>query len=621
MTNSAAVTKNDKQETDGYPSIDELLEYNTKKKKKKTIIVNTSGVLEDNVFFHIIFIEYKGKYIPICVTSSGEIFPVYNNAALLVNDGLKPNEITDDQHYYFFYRGNLKCKIKQPLFWNDKFNIFTVDNHVLSDVKRQYFPEKKKLYELGSELIYDYWDHCNPYEYDIVLTHIIDSCIIWAMGKTFFYIPNGKKATGKSTIQRVIAHMQFNGYFGGKGTVAVSCRLTHCLGVNINQDEYDKLSKDEKKDFTGMANNGAYSDGTYIFTNTNRRRIEDQITVLGTFAQRSFSTNKLSGFDDTFLSRCYINNCVPNNRPVKDLLDLSITEKERFQDFRNKCFDYTLFNWFKIKNSILDVKEELLKEKVFGRKNDMTSIILGIIKYFKGDYYREVKDYLKEKDEVTEKEDWDTYESIIFNHIATKYYEEKDIAEVSNKELVHTICDNLGIDYTDKEKRPHPRTIGAILRKHNLLNKPENISRGGKGGSYSYTIPRGAFIEMLKRFDYKSIANSIIEHDETLENKSEKLSSIPSISSIPSNDFELNELNELNEDRVEVDITLIIGEMEKHPKKKWFYTEIAKALDYDDPEYILGRLKEVTAAPDNPYPIRRTDEQGEHYILTEVKQP
>ena len=48
------------------------------------------------------------------------------------------------------------------------------------------------------------------------------------------------------------------------------------------------------------------------------------------------------------------------------------------------------------------------------------------------------------------------------------------------------------------------------------------------------------------------------------------------------------------------------------------YTEIAKAVKYD-PEYIKGRLKEITADPNNPYPIRRADKQGDYYILERGK--
>jgi len=70
-----------------------------------------------------------------------------------------------------------------------------------------------------------------------------------------------------------------------------------------------------------------------------------------------------------------------------------------------------------------------------------------------------------------------------------------------------------------------------------------------------------------------------------------------------------------NGDETEPDLKCIIDVMKTKAKKKWNYTEITKTLAYDNPEYILGRLREVTTNPDNSTTIRRVDEQGEYYIL------
>ena len=587
-------------------TFEDIIKNSLNEQNKAYIPCYTSGILLDDVFFHTIFLEFEGKFYPVIVTSSGKILSVIDNEKELLSSGYLKQEINTDDRFYYFEFNNVKYKIIQPIIFKDIYKINTIDNKVISLIKDKKKPSKK-LYDKGKKIIYDYWDHFNQFEYDIVLAFIFLSYLMRAIGKTFYWIMQGKKDTGKSTLQIVISLMQFNGFFGGRGTVALSCRFAHCLGVNINQDEFDKLSKDEKRNFIGMANNGYYADGTYGITNVNKKRIEDQIVIFWTFAQRSFSTNKLYDFDDAFLSRCYICVCVPNNRCVKNIFDLSEKDKQRFQDFRNNCFVYCLFNWKKIKNEIESVKKELEDEGIFGRKTDINSMILGVIKHFKGDYYKKVKQYLMDKENIDQKEKHDTYESIVFDYIANLFFEEKHTVEISNKELVEHICNELGITPENTDKKPHPKTIGSILRNHSLLNKPENINRRGEKGATSYVISRSQFEDMLRRFGYNDILN-----------KMQNLNSFASNSSNASQYFEGNEENEGNEVNSRM-LNLAIETMYKHPTRDWHHTEIVKEMGLSDTKamQLHDVLKKITANPKNNIGIGRGKEEG-YYHLTKI---
>ena len=482
----------------------------------KTKSVYSSGKLNDNLFFNVIFIMENDIFTPKLCLSNGEI--------LEIEETLRDNDLEQ----YFIFK-DIKYKFMNELFFKDSYKINTVDDKVIELIKNKF--SDKGIYNKLIEELKEFWDHYNEYEYDIINSFIIQTPILRLIGKTFYLVLNGKEDTGKSTLQKLITNLQFNGIFGGKGSIPVSVRLIHCLGINLNQDEFEKLNKDEKKNLVGVFNSGLYKDGTYSFVNTNKRRIREQITILSTFSAKSFSCNYLGDFDKTFLSRVYELICVRQNRKLNDIHDLSVKDIEEFQTLTNELFAYCIINSFEIQKDIYFVKKELEDEGVFGRKTDINSIILGIIKHFKGNYYLEVKEHLKQKAGILEEENSGTYESIIFEYLSDKFLPESRILEVSNKEILSELCKQLEIDTKD-EKAPKGKTIGTILKNHGLIRKPENLKRKSKG--VIYFLNKSDFLDMAKRYGY----NKILDKHATFGSQD-------------SLDAQKNEENEPNEDNVE----------------------------------------------------------------------
>lgn len=480
---------------DGYPIYDE----------DKTKSVFLSGMLDDDVFFHTVFLRKDGKYSPVVLTSKGDELEVIDRYKELRKTGMKDKEIQPEDRYFYFRYDDCEYKyVVEDLSFKDAFRINTVDSGVLGLIREKKF--SKEIYDETKSKIWNYWDHHNQYEYDIQIVNCIETYLIRAFGKTFYQVLQGKEDTGKSTLQKVLSKLQFNGIFGGKGTVPFNVRLNHYLGCSINQDEFEKMGEQDKKTFIGVANTGLYADGTYNIVDVNKKKLVDQLTSLNTFSKKTFSTNSLKQFDKSFMSRCYVLIGTRQGRKVKDINDLSQEEIWGFQLLRNKIFSYSLFNWKAIKDSVKEIKEELEAEGTFGRKTDMNSIILGIIKHFKGEYYKEVKKHLKEKEGLSQEEKSLTNEYLMFEYFVEKLLDEDKLLQVSNKDIVEYVSSQRNLDEVGKKKLS--RTVGWIIKNNDLVRSKANVKRG-KSGARAYIIEKLILTDTLRRFGYTDLLKKL----------------------------------------------------------------------------------------------------------------
>jgi len=240
---------------------------------------------------------------------------------------------------------------------------------------------------------------------------------------------------------------------------------------------------------------------------------------MNTFGYKSFSCNSqnlLSDFDDSFLSRCYTKNGIRNNRKLKDLKKLSVKDKQRFQDVRNKLFYYCVVNYSEIEKSISEVKGNLEQEGIFGRGNDTNSMILGILKHFEIDNYDDVKEYVMGR-EGLKKSDLgkDSVESFIYKFINEKFtnklsndlnsaielknldFSYREIGEYLNEQ--YPVWDNeekLG-DWKKKGRR-----IGRLLKNLGLVTSDKQRRREGGTGRYIVTINKDTLFEIGERLEY-----------------------------------------------------------------------------------------------------------------------
>lgn len=463
--------------------------------------VNSAGVLEfgeDKIMFQTIFVPNGATYKPVVATSRWNTLEVKDMEEELIAEEMKRKDIKEEYKYcYFDYLGE-RFKLSSKPFFKDSIGINTVY------IKNHFRHPDKSIYDAVIHIIKEYFDHFNIHEYDVMASFVIQTYIKDALGKTFYYVLQGSENTGKSTLQKIFARLQLNGLFMGKGTVAVTSRLIDCLGVNLNQDEFDKMGKEERVQFIAQANTGLYSDGTYTITDMNKREARDQIKVFRTFSSRSFSANSLHEFDRSFLSRSYILNTVRQGRSVSDINRVSLESERTFQNIRNALFFYCLGNWEKMIEDISSMKDKLQNEGSFGRRADMASIILGIVKHFKGDYYKEVETKIMEKEDIDREEDKDSYESIILEYLISIVCnrKEKNII-ISNRDLHEHLIEELGLTYSS-EKRPSPQTIGWTLKRLGLVARKGSLKRGQRGNRM-YFISADDLLDRLRRFGYTEL--------------------------------------------------------------------------------------------------------------------
>lgn len=554
------------KEADDQNLLNEILEEQEQQK-----YVNLQDRTKEGTFFQTVFFIHEGKYKPFVITQDKTLIPVKSNEEELRKEGINKKDIKQKEKYHYFehngtqYRYNLEY-----LGFNPAYNI----NHP-SKVVLKWIATKKKLttqvYEEIKQQVKDYWDFDQEPEYNIQTADVIESYISRAIGGTIYHIFNGVENTGKSTIQRIKTRLQFNAKFSGLNTVAVTSRLQHLYSIVINQDEFEKISPEAKKIFIGCANTGFYPDGTYEYTDINKKEIHEQITILRTFGKRSFSSNSLYGFDKSFISRCHVVTCTRQYRKLKDSNNLRTEEREKFQELTDKAFLYTLENVDKIIESIKETKEEHENSGEFGRDTDKNSIILGIIKHFTDDKtVQETKEYLQNLAGLEEKTvNSNTTDALIMECVAKKFTEQTTTVTIENKEIVSYIADQKDLD--DKEQKRLSRSIGHLIKKLKLVNRETQVIHSNKGRKYE--IDYSDILNSVNRFGFNELKKTLTQNPPSLTS----LTSLTSQKSEESEESEISEAGFRND---------ILSKFSSDIPKK------ATHIYQENPDYTLQQIQE-----------------------------
>ena len=472
------------QESEPILTVENIL---MKMDEKQSTLIGLSGKLDDETFFHTVFVESEGKFIPLVVTSNAEIIKV------------ECDEGEDEEVFYFIYKDN-RFQYKQELFFDLRWGINTVNNDFIKMVSEHEVVDKK-IYDDVRKKIHEYWDTDEKFEYDVDVSLSIQTYIQNLLKGVIYNLLAGKQDTGKSTKLRAQALLHYNGYYGAKGTLPFSVRMIHFLQISLCQDEIDKIkNKEDISNLVGVFNTGQSSGGRYGLVNTNKKRLKDQITMLDTYSGKNFSANWIHMFDPTFISRCHITMCVRNSRPVKDIRTLSKEEIESFQQLRNYQMLYCLFNWKDILADIKSVEGELQEEKRFGRATDTDAIILGIIKHFKGEHYKQVKTFLLEKENLFEEKNTDL-EFSVMKFILSKFDDgsKPPYIDIYNKEILDFVIHDLGISEESKYK-PTSTSLGRlIVGSLKLVVKNEDRPRKAGEGYRGYRIHQGRIADVIIR--------------------------------------------------------------------------------------------------------------------------
>jgi len=472
-----------------------------------------SGTL-NGLFYQTVFVANEGIYLPYVLFE--------NNSDIKVN--LESKKRGEGQSYNYIELDGVKYIFNtQEQLWFKSNLVNTVDNQGIANFIQGKVPEKAQLIEKVKKIIADYYDFYDIQELDIVFAHIVHTYILGLLGKTFYLLLDGEKNTGKSSLQNVMALLQHNGCFSGNSTMASLVRKIHFLRASVNLDEIDKYDPRDKPVITGILNTGAYEGGTREITNMDGKNGSDQLRVYHTFSAKTFSVNKMK-FDSSLLSRCQTIHTVRNRKMVKDVYSLPEEEKQIFQDLRNELFAYTL------KHGRIIAKEIKLLQKNsahFGRKADIFSIILGIIKHFTEDCTY-MRSYLNGKEEMEKEDDSQNdrlFHAMIFLlELAVKCQEQEQNIDFSNQDLTDYINKKLGL-LIGADFSATPASIGRLLKSNKIVQSSIDRKREPGKGNYKYIISKQRIAEIADRIGNDEFKNYIQKISFTGSQNNENLAS------------------------------------------------------------------------------------------------
>lgn len=393
--------------------------------------------------------------------------------------------------------------------------------------------DKHELYKDLKELVNDYYDFYCEEEMRIVIAHIIHTYLISSIGSTFYLFLEGEINTGKSSLQKIMSLLQYNGCFIGQTTIPVLARKLHHFQSTVNIDEFDKAfkQKDEQIKALGFLDSGFYKGGTYEITDQNGKTLREQIRIIQTFSAKTFSANKTL-LAQSLESRCVTIHTVRSNRPTKNVNRISEDERVRINTIRDKLFAYSLMNGKNIISNIELVSEELAGNKEFNRQAEILSIICGIEKEFDQD--DKVRNYLTEKRELNEEDSKEKDRAyIMFEFLLGKCVLAGTAVEkinFTNAELVEHINEKLGFEEETGEDVPFgkgyrnkyestPSSVGKMIKLHKVIVSNQERRRATYGlekGKWEYSVAKARVIDLLKRSSYKEIQEKIKELEESL---------------------------------------------------------------------------------------------------------
>jgi len=450
-----------------------------------------------------------GKYYRTVFPRCGTKFQPY----VLFQDGssakvqLYKNKETKEEYNFFNYENKRYIYDIQEPIWFQSNLVNGVSNEGIESFLNDSIQDRTTLYERLREKIMEYYDFYHEEELDLVIAHAIHTYLLGLLGKAVYILLDGERNTGKSTLQNLLAMLQYNGCFVGKSSIAAMVRKVHFLGAAINLDEFEKLDPKEKAVVTGILNSGAYKSGTSEITNMDVKSGANQITVFHTFGAKTFSVNK-SHFHNSFISRCIVINTIRNRKPVKNIYGLTEREKDDFQSLRDDLFSYTLKHCQDIQADIGVEKCLLDERKAFGRRADITAIVLGVIRHFGGDIEK-VRGYLLAKEELdTEDEAQHDKMYLVLKYLTELYeWKESEYLEFSNQELLDYI--EREINTEDSRYMPTASSVGKMLKRSKLVIGKNDRKRVAGKGNYKYVIPRQRVHEVIDRSGFEDLIRSM----------------------------------------------------------------------------------------------------------------
>jgi hypothetical protein len=491
--------------------LDRLINQETPPQKR------LSGIV-DGTFFLTVWIQTGGDTKPVVIDSDGNYDFVVKRWPEWIRDLSDDErkavikEMTDAEKEKISYQAvevnEQEVQFKHAVPEQPKSTINRPDNQVLRYIRDQNeLPDDEDLYDEVYDFIKACWDHYDEEWLDVVTAHVFHSYLVMPFAYTVYLLFKGQKDTGKTTIQKVLAQLQYNGVFGGNVTPATAQRYAHNYQVALNQDEFEKQSEERRTQLQGLYNTGQRKGGVYPITNTDKGTLADQIQEIFTFSIKTLSANSLYGFDDSFLSRNVVVPTVRTSRKeLKNPDKLSEQDLQQLQRLRNQLAAYSVFNWESIMDDVDQVREELQRK---GRAADRITLFKGLVQHFKGDDRADkVATHLQDSETLEGVQEINERHRIVLEELVDRFNDtdSKQIT-VQYKDLAGVVNETLNLE--DSEYKASSRSVGKILREYDLIR--DQSQKGNDSDCYTTCdLPLDVVIDSLTRYDLTALRDRLV---------------------------------------------------------------------------------------------------------------
>ncbi|MFW5902572.1 MAG: toprim domain-containing protein [archaeon] len=464
-----------------------------------------SGIVDDT-FFMVTWFFARGRYRRVILTSEGEVKPIKNKLKE-VKEKLSDEErkkMSKERkralNYDYVELNGKEIQFKHRIPEKPMEGLKTPTNDIIEYIKNpDKLPDRSKVFQCLIDFLKDYWDHYHDEWYDVMGAFVIHTYLIVALTYTIYIYLYGEPDTGKTTLQKTLSYLEYNGFNAGNATPVTVARCSHSYQASINLEETDKVSNERKQMIQGLFNTGQRKDGVYPITDTDFTDLADQIKQIYTFNPKTFSANEVYGWTESFKSRCLFCKCVrAGDKELMNPDKIEVERKEEIEDLRNQITAYCLFNW----RYILDaIEEEIEDMSATGRGAEKLAVFSGIVKFFKGDERaEEVKERLVESQEVSGFNKLKERVRLLLEYLIKELNQTesstieprfKDIAEYVNEETNTAPDDEYAIT---------SRGIGSKLRKYDLIRGKDDKKKDSKGLT-RLVLDTDRLIDTLNRYN------------------------------------------------------------------------------------------------------------------------
>jgi len=571
----------------------------------------------------------------------------------------KASQVPFEERYHYFEYSGVHYQFSKRLKYNRSHKVGIISNAGIIDVVngRKY---TKEVFNYVTDEIKDYFWHKHSEEYDILATFPFSCAIYEALGMVYYLVMVGAPGTGKSVIIQLLSEFTPNGVYGGATSIPYTVRIIDGLGASMFQDEFEKMNKEAKISFIQVCNNGYNRGGCYRITkDITRDHPLDQLVSYEVFCPKAFTSNDLKAIDFSFLTRCYITRSILQAIKLKKRIANPTKEDyNRWDDLRSKIFVFCMDNWADIVKSIEEMKEEIEDDGLLGREADKNCIILGIIKYFKGKKKSdEIKEYLKEKLKTEGEEKRQTELEIILSFIV-RASDCSPVVRILNTECYSDLLTNLGFEEGDKWA-PSNQRPQKVLRDTGLYTKKSQRKWDSETNTAVYELVthdvlletrKWGFSELEKELEERIALHTKLKKEEKKIEKRKKptesqqkkkikhLFDSPGNPIVPINPLDLldkslmgtkgsngdmglilERKNSLNEKSgmFEYENTLAQIELSMIDDTKYHYTELAKAIDCPDSEWLNALLMQKMKLGEMDF--LEADGKGNYWKRTDIE--